>query len=76
MVINNKNYKSKSIQNNETKKINFWNYLLNKLSCGKIKKNIKIYEDFRIKIISVENIINNFLNTNYILKIIERKENK
>ena len=43
------------------KKFNFWYYRWYKLTCGKKNKYFKEYEDFRIKIISEENIIKNHL---------------
>ena len=51
------------------KKFNFWYYRWYKLTCGKHNKYFKEYEDFRIKIISEENIIKNHLNVLNLLKI-------
>ena len=77
----NNNYENNKIKCNKDNKniqkenINFWDYLKYKISFGKTKSNIMIYENFRISIISVENIITNFLNINYILKVLNlRKE--
>ena len=53
------------------KKFNFWYYRWYKLTCGRKNKYFKEYEDFRIKIISEENIIKNHLNVLNLLKIDE-----
>ena len=53
------------------KKFNFWNFRWYKLTCGKKNKYFKEYEDFRVKIISEENIIKNHLNVLNLLKINE-----
>ena len=53
------------------KKFNFWYYRWYKFTCGKRKRYFKEYEDFRIKIISEENIIKNHLNICNLLKINE-----
>ena len=50
-------------------------FILNKISFGKKYKYLKIYEDFRKKIISVENLIKNYLIINNLLKINDIKEN-
>jgi len=51
------------------KKFSFWNYRMYKLPCGKMYSYFKEYEDFRIKIISEENIIKNYLNICNLLKL-------
>ena len=51
------------------KKFNFWYYRWYKLTCGKKNKYFKEYEDFRIKIISEENIIKNHLNICNLIKV-------
>ena len=48
---------------------NFYDYINYKLKCGKNKLDLKIYNDFRTKIISEERIIKNYLNIYYLLKI-------
>ena len=53
------------------KKFNFWYYRLYKLTCGKKKNYFKNFEEFRIKIISEENIIKNHL---YIFNFIKMSE--
>lgn len=60
VILKNKDYRN---NNKYKEKIKFWNYLIYKLSFGKKinNNNIKLFENFRIKIISVENIINNYL---------------
>jgi len=61
--IMNKEAGAKSIYNGN-KKVKFKHYLINKVSCGKHYNHLKLYEDFRIKVISVENIIKTYLNVN------------
>ena len=41
---------------------NFYDYMYYHLNCRKNKVDLKIYNDFRTKIISEENIIKNYLN--------------
>ena len=48
---------------------NFYDYINYKLKCGKNKLDLKIYNDFRTKIISEERIIKNYLNIYFLLKI-------
>ena len=72
-IINNKDSK-KNFRSNNTfnykEKIKFWKYLLYKITFGKKNNKIKLFENFRINIISVENIINNYLSIGYISKIL------
>ena len=72
-IINNKDFNNNNnnIQYYENNKITFWRYILYKISCGKLNSNLKLYEAFRIKLISVENIINNHLNLVNLLKLLE-----
>ena len=53
------------------KKFNFWYYRWYKLTCRKRNRYFKEYEDFRIKIISEENLIKNHLNICNLLKVNE-----
>ena len=62
-IIMNKVTDAKRIDN-ENKKVKFKHYLINKITCGKHYNHLKLYEDFRIKVISVENIIKTYLNVN------------
>ena len=55
--------------NNQKEKIIFWKFLIHKFSCGKKNRRLKLYEDFREKIISVENLIQINLNAHNILKL-------
>ena len=57
---------------NENKKISFWEFLIYKLRLKKKNNKIKLYEDLRIKIISVENLIISHLN---IYKLLNMKDN-
>ena len=65
---NRKNLNKENEYNNKKEKIIFWNFLAHKFSCGKKNGHLKLYEDFREKIISVENLIHINLNINSILK--------
>ena len=69
-------FENDNIENKKPKgKKNFWNFLLFKLSCGKKDNCFKVYNDFRIKIISEEHLIKNHLNIYNILKVTEKKRN-
>ena len=76
-IINNKNNTKdfKSINaNNYQEKISFWKYLIYKITFGKRYNQIKLFENFRTNIISVENIINNYLNINFISKMLNLEQ--
>ena len=51
----------------------FFNYICYRISCGKNCNYFKIYEKFRIKIISEEHLIRNHLNIYNLLKVTEKK---
>ena len=53
----------------------FVNYLIFFFSCKNKNKYFKIYEDFRMKIISEEHLIRNHLNIYNLIKISQRKKN-
>ena len=76
-IINNKdnknNYKS-SNTNNYKQKVKFWEYLIYKMTFGKKNNKIILYENFRTNIISVENIINNYLSISYISKVLNLEQ--
>ena len=56
---------------------NFWNFILYKITFKQIKKNpYKIYDDFRMKIISEEHLIRNHLNIYNLLKVTEKKRHR
>ena len=74
-AINKDNINDINSQENKNEKLLFLYYLLNKISFGKKYKYLKIYEDFRIKIISVENLIKTYLIMNNLLKINDIKDN-
>ena len=72
--------KSNHINTNNKDDVNmtsntFFNFIYFKLSCGKNRRFFKIYENFRIKMISEEHLIRNHLNIYNLLKITERKRN-
>ncbi len=72
----NKIIDNKGNSKNDNKKKNFLDFLYYKITCGKKAKFFKIYEDFRMKIISEEHIIRNHLNIYNLLKITEKKRYK
>ena len=55
-------------------KKNFWNYLWYRLTFRKKNKYFKIYENFRIKIISEEHFMRNHLNIYNLMKLTEKKK--
>ena len=55
--------------NNQKEKIIFWKFLIYKISCGKKYYYLQFYENFRKKIISVENLVQNNKKINDILKL-------
>jgi len=63
-----KSFNKSNEHNNQKEEIIFWKFLVYKLSCGKKNNHFKLYEDFREKIISVENLIQSSLNSHNILK--------
>ena len=71
-IEDNNQYANKDTTRNENdiqrKKFNFWNYFVYKICCGKKNSKLKIYEDFRMKIISEEQVIKNHLNLYNLLK--------
>ena len=72
--ITNNNEKIKEIEEvNEEKGKNknifsYWEFFLYKLTCGKKNSELEIYEDFLKKIVSVENLMHNYLKINNLLK--------
>ena len=69
---NNNQYTNKDINIDEDdskrKRFSFWNYFVYKICCGKKNSKLKIYEDFRMKIMSEEQLIKNHLNIYNLLK--------
>ena len=55
--------------NKQKEKLVFWKFLIYKCSCGKKNYYLKFYESFRKKIISVENLIQNNIKINDLLKL-------
>ena len=64
-----KNFNIKYKYNNQKEKITFWKFLIYKSSCGKKNYYIKFYENFREKVISVENLIQNNIKINDLIKL-------
>ena len=58
-IIINKSNENIDIKNNT--KFKFWNFILHKLSSGKKNNYFTLYENFRMKIMSEENLLNNYL---------------
>ena len=80
-VNNVKNIDNEIIDKKENSKFgkkikSFWDFLYYKMTCGKKVISFKIYNDFRIKIISEEHIIRNHLNIYNLLKITRKRKNK
>ena len=74
--IDTKKIKNLNKSNNRTqweKGKNFCGYLLFKLSCEKKENIFKIYNEFRIKMISEEHLIKNHLNIYNLLRVTEKK---
>ena len=77
-IINNKETEletNNDIINNKDKKIKIGDYLCYKFKIKKKHNNIKFYEYFNEKIISVENIIENHLILNNLLKMNDTNKN-
>ena len=72
-ITDNKNINKREKSKNDNKVKNFLDFLCYKITCKKKSQNFKIYEKFRIKIISEEHIIKNHLNIYNLLKVTERK---
>ena len=67
------NKDNKDAETNKKDDLNFCKYFIYKISFGKIYNKFKVIEDFRIKLISVENIFNNYLNLHNLIKVINLK---
>jgi hypothetical protein len=57
------------ISEQKKEKINFSKYLVYKIFCGKKYENIKIYKDFRAKILSEEQLFQNYFNISELKKV-------
>ena len=57
--------------NMKNSNFNYLDYLYQKIKCGKAKKNIEIYNNFRAKILSEEYFVHNNLNIQLLLRINE-----
>ena len=66
--------KNNDISNLNKNSFDFWSFRIYKLTCGKKNNYFKLYEDFRIKIISEEHIIKSHINQCNLLKINEINE--
>jgi hypothetical protein len=81
-IINNEENTKHIIIDDKKEEINFLHFLIYKIFCGKKESNIKIFEDFRAKIISEEEIFKTFFyihntvhNTIKINEDIDKKNN-
>ena len=66
---NGKNINIRYDYNKQKEKLVFWKFLIYKIRCGKKNSQIQFYESFREKIISVENLIQNNITINDLLKL-------
>ena len=64
---------NKEEEEHKNKKNNFWNFLIYTITFKNKKKLFKVYEDFRMKIISEEHLIRNHLNIYNLMKVTEKK---
>ena len=69
----NKNQKNSLFDKKEKEKHNLCKYIIYRISFGCIYKNIEMYENFRKKIISVENLLSCYLNINTLIEANNRK---
>ena len=69
-IINEKDKKNFNKRKNEKKeKLRFCEYFIFKISCGKINGELQLYEFIRIKVVSIENLLNNYLKINDLIKV-------
>ena len=61
------NFNNKIAEKRE--KLVFCGYCIYKISFGKIKSELKLYEYFLIKVVSIENLLNNYLKVNDLIKV-------
>jgi len=56
-------------KNKKREKLGFCEYCIYKISFGKIKGELQLYEYFRMKVVSIENLLNNYLKINALIKV-------
>ena len=56
-------------KNVKKEKLSFCKYCIFKISFGKINGELRLYEYFRIKVVSIENLLNNYLKINDLIKV-------
>ena len=61
------NFNIKKLKKRE--KLGFCEYCIYKISFGKIKSELQLYEYFLIKVVSIENLLNNYLKVNDLIKV-------
>ena len=61
------NFNKKIVEKRE--KLGFCEYCIYKISFGKIKSELQLYEYFLIKVVSIENLLNNYLKLNDLIKV-------
>lgn len=69
IFVNKDDNNSQEKLDNKKFKLNCCIYLIYKISFGKAYKKLNLFEEFRIKVISVENLLTNYLNINNLIKI-------
>ena len=62
-----KNFNKRILKKRE--KLGFCEYFIYKISFGKIYSELQLYEYFRIKVVSIENLLNNYLKVNDLIKV-------
>ena len=72
----NKEIKSIQIVDDKKEQINFFDFLIYKILCRKKYSNIKIYEEFRTRIISEEEFLKTFFNVQSMIKINKNVDKK
>ena len=61
------NFNKKKLKKRE--KLGFCEYCIYKISFGKIKSELQLYEYFLRKVVSIENLLNNYLKINDLIKV-------
>lgn len=71
-----KNIDIKKSDNKDKNEKNFWNFLCYRISFRKKNQHFKVYENFRMKLISEEHFMRNHLNIYNLMKITEMKSKR
>lgn len=73
-VVTNKENEIIEDNNIHNEKYNFCKYLIYTISFGKVYNNLNTYEDFMKRIISIQNLFENYLNIDHLIKIENTKD--